>query len=696
MVVRPQDTLARSQDRRQLTLTRALSAVGFIPAALALVAWLAWLPGSGGYFSDDWYPVAIGAVALLAVQVFVGRRLLPASGPARAALLLLAAFVAWSFASMLWAISPDGAWQESNQLLLYLVLAWSLSLVPWTARSAAVFAGAWSLGVAVICALVLVRALGAHNLSYYMADGRWQEPVGYANGTSAIAAMSFLPALVLSANRRVPPLLRIAYLVVAAFLVDYALLPQSRGALAGLVVVTPLLLVVAPERLALMARLPVLGAVVAVGVGSIYAVYDAADAGRPVAPVLHHAASQMLLGVGIALVAGTAIVLAEMRVHPSARTVRRIGAVVSVSVAAVLFSGIVVAAAASPRITHYVATGWHIFSSPVERTNLPGPRIAFVNSDQRYDMWRGALSAFRGSPMLGIGVGSFQYYYMVYRHRLGTSYVRQPHDIWLRVLSEIGLVGAVLLLALLLVLIVALLRARLRCAPPGSAVLAVGFAVLAYFLIHSTVDWLDVIPAVAAPAIALPFVALATCRNEPAAVSRAASCPPEGPPRPNVPAVAEFVVGSLLTMCALLSLVFPYLSSREVDSALDSRGHDIQGALAAARAAARLDPLATLPHDVAGTVALQAGRLDLARRQFGQSLDRQDAWYPHLELALLDASVGRFHVAGDQVERARALDPLDPFIAQAADLIAYRRRLDPARFNAGVPDSPIAVLAKIV
>lgn len=664
-------------------------AVQFGPAALTVAAWLGWLFASGGYFATGWYPVAIGALVLLMIQVVAGRRLLPGSRPARLALALFGAFVAWSFASMSWAISADGAWQASNQLLLYLVIAWIFALTPWTPRSAAILIGAWSMGCALICAAFLIKGLGASELTHYMAGGRWQQPVGYANATSAVAVMAFLPALVLSAHARVPVPVQVAYLMAAAFLTDYALLPQSRGALVGLVVATVVIVVLAPGRLRIIPRLAVLGLVVGLSVQSIYAVFDAAFLAHPVPPVLLHAAGRMLLGVAVALLGAVAIGLVERRVQPSARTVRRVRILLSAGFAVCILAGLSVMVAENARIGHYISRDWHVFSSPVYLPNRPGPRIALINSDQRYDMWRVALRAFGSSPLHGIGSGSFQYRYLVYRR--ANPYVRQPHDLWLRLLSETGAVGAALFLGVLVVMLGALVWARPRLDRDRSAVVAVAAAVLVYFLVHSTVDWLDVIPAVAAPAFALPLGALAVAYRRP---------PVDDGRRPRATLQPMRRVGLLavgvVAVAALLSLVFPYLSSRQLDTALARVRQGGSSALAAARDAARLDPLATLPHDVAGTVALGSGRLVLARREFRRSLSLQNGWYPHLELALLNSQSGNFAAARDEIGRARSLDPLDPFLAQAAKLIGQHHPVNPVRFSADVVDSPLALWGKML
>src|SRR5687768_17049138 len=83
----------------------------FLPAALVVGVWVLWVPLDGGYFAEQWYPAAMGLLALLAVTVAARREWLPPGSAARLALLLLAAFAVWSLLSMLWAGSPGGGWE---------------------------------------------------------------------------------------------------------------------------------------------------------------------------------------------------------------------------------------------------------------------------------------------------------------------------------------------------------------------------------------------------------------------------------------------------------------------------------------------------------------------------------------------------------------------------------------------------------
>jgi len=176
----------------------------YLPAVGVLAVWIAWAATSGGYFPRDWYPGAVALVVLLAVVVLAGPRALPAHRAARLALALLVGLVAWAYLSMAWAGSAGAAWEAANLLLAYLASAWLLALVPWGPRSATLFLGTWSVGVAAVCLASLIGALGAEDPNTYIVDYRWSEPVGYTNGSAALAVLGAWPALVLASRRETP------------------------------------------------------------------------------------------------------------------------------------------------------------------------------------------------------------------------------------------------------------------------------------------------------------------------------------------------------------------------------------------------------------------------------------------------------------------------------------------------------------
>jgi hypothetical protein len=71
----------------------------------------------------------------------------------------------------------------------------------------------------------------------------------------------------------------------------------------------------------------------------------------------------------------------------------------------------------------------------------------------------------------------------------------------------------------------------------------------------------------------------------------------------------------------------------------------------------------------------------VARQAFERSLDVEDNWLAHFELALFHAADGRFGPAARELGLARELNARDPALARVERLIDARRRVDPQREN---------------
>jgi hypothetical protein len=645
-----------------------------------LAAWVAWIPESGGYFPRDWYPVALALTFLVGVMALVGTSVIPATKPARWALGALGALVAWSLASMLWAGSRGSAWEAASQLLLYAVIAWVVAVTPWTPRSASLFLGAWSLAVAGACAFYLLRALGASNLGDFIYLTRWDAPIGYANATAGLASMAFFVALMLSTWRRTPAALQIAFLALAVFLIEFSLIPQSRGSMVATVGALAVLFALTPARLSLLARVAVVAGALVMTLEPIFNVYTAAREGHAVSGPLHHSARLMIASIVLSALAGLVIVLVERFAPPPPTLIRTTRIAVGSVLVLVALGGAALAIGESGRISRYVSHRWGTFKTNVSRPDPAGPRILGDPSDKRYDYWRVALNALRGSPLEGIGSGNFEHEYTVHRRFEKPS--RYPHDVWLRVLSETGAIGAAAFLGFLALALGGLVRARARLAGYKPALVATCVVVPVYFLIHASVDWLDALPALAAPAFALPFVGLALVDSS-AADSTDSHEP--GPARRRITRVGLVAVAA----AGFTLLAFPYLSARYVDRAFERWRSDPASAFRNLDRAARLNPVSPEPELAAGTIAVTLRRDSRATRAFRRALTVEDGWYPHFELALLASQAGRFSAAAAQITRASALNPKSPLVKQARSLIGRRTRFDPVAFNRQVLDQPL-------
>jgi predicted transcriptional regulator len=644
---------------------RLVAAAPFTPAALLVVLWLAWVPADGGYFGRSWYPGALGVVAVLTVTVVSGRRALPPGRPARVALAALAALTVLSAASILWAGSRADAWEAADQLGLLLATAWCMALLPWTGTALAATAAAWSCGVAAYCAIRLGHAVGASDLTPWFSEDRWSDPTGYPNAAAAITVLAAWPAVAVAARRELSPWAQGPLLGVAAFLAGHAILPQSRGAVVAGVISVLAAMALARERVALAARLAVLGAGLAVTWSRLVAVATTASDGGTVGPSLHRAAAALLVMSVAVAVAGAGVGLAEralMRRRGVARRLPRRAWAVAGGVGVLAVAAL--ALALGGRGVSFVRAEFHRANA----TSGSGgsTRLFSTDPEERADYARVAIRLFDGRPVAGVGAGNFGRAYDARRRYAKHSLY--THDIWLRALSEGGIIGLALLVALCGALAAGLVAARARLRGAGGAVAALVAGAGTYFLVHASLDWLDEFPALAAPVIGVAFAATVIGYQR---------RPGAGRWRRTHTALAIAAAAG-----ALVALGLPYLSLRYTERALDGAAANPAGAYRDLRRAADLNPLSSVPALAEGTIAVRRREPARARRAFERALARERTWYAELELGLLDAHAGRFAAAARRVRAASQLDAADPVLAEARAAVRHRRRIDPARFNA--------------
>lgn len=658
-------------------------ATPFLPAGLLVALLFVGVSADGGYFQAAWYPSALGAAALLILTAGAGKVALPLTRAARVALLGFAGLVALNYLSILWADSRADALDASNELLLYLIVAWIFSILPWTPRSMSLLLGVWAVGIAVFCAIDLARATSAANLNPFFKESRYATPLDYPNATAALAVMGMWPALILSCRRELPGWVRVPLLGIAVFLAEFAFLPQSRGALVGVVLTAPLVLVFGSDRIALLVRMAVAGAGLAITIPLTVDVDDAVTAGRHVAPVLGHAATVMLETSLVALPLATVIVLVENRLRavgisgrPRLR-LRRQARIALAIVAVVVGAGAAIAVA--PAIGHAARTVWQ---NGQNDASTGSTRLFSTTPEERLDYARAAWHLFKSAPVLGVGSGNFGLRYDALRH-FG-KHSLYAHNLPLRLLSETGLVGLALFGVVVGALLIGLMRTGRELPGLGRTCAVAALAVAAYFLVHDSLDWMDEFPVLATPALAFPLAAIgmraATDRSAGrsarwAFMSRLHSI---GPRRASIGWIVLIVIADAALSIALGA---PYVSTRYETRALASyRSHPSTAYRDLSRAAS-LNPFSPDPYISEGTIALNLDDSSRARIAFERALLRVDQWYPHLELALIDAQAGQFAAAKRQLAQAQALDVVDPTLAAAKLLIDRRRRVDPVAFN---------------
>ena len=232
--------------RLRLPSTRA----ELIPGLLCVGLFTLWAIADGGYAQTTWYPGGIFLLGLTAIALFVYNGRLRRLGFAhRAAILLLAAFVLWSYLSVSWAGVPGVSLDGANRTLIYLIVFALFSLISWRPESAAVVLGVFSVGIAAVVFADVWTAAESDKASLSLINGRFAEPMGYSNAVAALCIGGVWPAAFLASCREVHWASRGLMLAVTGLLLQVALLPQSRGSMLVFPVALVVYLAVVPRRL---------------------------------------------------------------------------------------------------------------------------------------------------------------------------------------------------------------------------------------------------------------------------------------------------------------------------------------------------------------------------------------------------------------------------------------------------------------
>jgi tetratricopeptide (TPR) repeat protein len=650
-----------------------------LPALVALALFVVWGTDEAGYPVTHWAPGGMIVLALLGIAIaFVGLPWAQVPRAVKISLCCLAAYTALSFLSILWASVPGAAWEGADRTLLYLLVFWLFACWPQQGATALVLLGAWTLAMAGLALFVALHldAASAASLPGLVPGGRLAYPSGYPNASAAQWMIAFWPALLLARSASVPWWARGLLAGGAVLLADVALLSQSRGSLYATPVVLVLVFALVPGRTRTFALLVPVAAAIGATVPAVLHVGDRLRSGLVVANTLHHAIAVSLLAALLAavLVALAAAVQSRARLSEArSRLVHR--GLAAASLAALVLAIAVGGAALGnpvPRLEH----AWHTFKSGYSADSTGGSRLVSGLGSNRYDFYRVALDEIIAHPLLGIGADNFQQQYL--RHGRSEETPRYPHSVELRTLVQTGLVGALLALVGLASALFAAIRAMRRADPLASCVAAAALASFGYWVVHGSFDWFWEFAGLGAPAFALLGLACALAPRAAPKEAPAGTRPqaPRAPRAPRVPVPALRVGALVLGLAAACSLLAPWLSQLELESAVRVWTRAPQVAYTRLQDAARLNPLSDEADLVAGSIALRYGQLARADRDFAQALQRSpnDA-YATLERGAIASASGRRTAALRLLERAATLSPREPLTRLALREVRARRRV---------------------
>jgi hypothetical protein len=602
----------------------------------------------GFYDKSVWGWIAIGFLAL-ALTLLIAASRYP-SGRAMAALLALGGLWLWSLLSSEWSDSPARALIGADRWALYLgVLAVLLLVVRRDDKTSVWLIWAFMVPWAVITGWLTIRLLGGHTDLFL--STRLNKPLGYVNGQADYLVLGFWPLVAVAENIRKPIYAGLAVFG-ATLLGCVLLLAQSRGSFLALAASAVLILAVVPGR---RKRFWVLLTIVA-GCAAAYTKLepvwrDTLTAPTRIDPAKLETAVQT--GLVLAVVAGVVFGAAAFlvgRVGKLGPTVqKRMGTVGTVAVIVVLVLAAAATAAASGRISHQISTQYDQFVNL--KTSATGSRLT-SGGGNRYDYWRIAWDEFGDHPFNGVGAGSYSFQY--FTERKTTEDIRQPHSLELQTLSELGIVGGILLLLFVGAVLWGLWK-RSRGAVNNSrdrrlAVAAGG--TFAVWLAHTSVDWITLLPSLTGIALCCAAILLSTSRGQ------LRSRPVPEWARWTAVAISALVVG-----IAVFFIGKPVFAAHERAEARAMLVRDPAGALAKTNTALGLDDQSVENYYIRSAALARLGLYPDAVAQLNQAtVIEPDNWVTWGLLGDLQVRHGDVAAARASYRHALSLNPRDPFL----------------------------------
>jgi O-antigen ligase len=576
------------------------------------------------------------------------------AGPVYWAVGLIGGLSLLSALSSLWSGSAELSVVEADRVLVYLGFFLAAFLIAQTEKRRQRFAE----GLAISLALVALLALASRLLPNFVEVGdsflttaRLTYPLGYWNANGA--AFGIAVALLLWTSRRAT-LTGLRWFSIAALpAVLLALyLTYSRGGLLALAIAVAVTIALSRDRLWLLATL-------AIGALGALPPVLAVQARRSLADNLgNQAAVDQGVTVLLILLAG---IVAALALFAALRWAERregqlTGRALELSRNPALLKG-VAAAVAVIAIGVAIAIGgraWDQFSSSdVQFPNRPEQHFSDFSGAGRSDFFRVAIDAAEEKPLFGIGSGAYEFAWE--RHRSILLPVHNAHSLYLEAFAELGIVGGLLVLALVGALLWTGFSAWRAAGHPQRERYAVLFAVCLAFAVVAGLDWFWEIAGLGAVFFLASAVLVAARCAQLAAVPDLDSV--SGEERGFGLAVAGLAVAWI----AAIALIGPLLVDREIDASQSAAAAgDLGSAADHARTARSIEPFAASPYVQLGLLAEAEEDYATAAEHLTQAIDREDRnWQLYYLRSRVEEEAGNQAAAEADLNHARELNPLE-------------------------------------
>jgi hypothetical protein len=326
--------------------------------------------------------------------------------------------------------------------------------------------------------------------------------------------------------------------------------------------------------------------------------------------------------------------------------------------AALVFAIVAVAAAV---VVGSRASG-QFSSSDIEFPNQPSQHFSDLSSAGRSEFWGVAIDAFEEKPLFGHGAGTYQFSWTQLRSI--SLPALDAHSLYLESFAELGLVGGLLVIALIAALLwigVSAWRASFGALRETHAAL---FAAMLVFAVGVGFDWFWEIAGLGA-VFCLAAGALASARCAQAPSLAGAEGADGGAPHDRRFALA--VGGLALAWISAIALVGPLLVEREITASQSAvRDGDLVSAVDHGETARSIEPWAASPYLQLGLVAERRQEYGVAVERLSQAIEREDRnWALYALRSRVESEAGDTSAAEADLREARRLNPLAPQLRRA-------------------------------
>ncbi|HEX3041665.1 MAG TPA: O-antigen ligase family protein [Solirubrobacterales bacterium] len=574
---------------------------------------------------------------------------------------LIGALALFSAFSSLWSGSIELSVIEADRVLVYLGFFLAAYLIAQTEQRRQRFAEGIGISLVAIAILALSTRLLPHVVELGPALGtnpRLGYPLGYWNANGFVFGVGAALSLWLS-RRSLNVSLRWLAVATLPTVLLAIYFTYSRGGVLALAVACGCLIALSHDRLWLLATL-------AIGiVGTLPAVLATqarrglADNVAGSAAVDQGATVLAILAGGIALTLALFWLLRRLERSDSEATGRAVeisrNPRVLKTVAAVLA---VLAIGAAIGVG---GRAWDQFSSPdVQFSSKPEGHITNLSGSGRSEMWRVAIDAFAEDPVAGHGAGTYRFSWDQLRHI--DLKLLDAHSLYLESFAELGLIGGLLVLALVGMLLWTGFAAWRNASGARRELHAALLAVCLAFAVGAGIDWFWEIAAVGA-IFFLASGALVAARCGQLVGARSEADP--GEQRRFGLAIA----GLALAWIAALALIGPLLVDREIDSSnAAAAAGEPASAVDHADTARSIEPWAATPYVQLGLLAESEGDYAAAAERLSQGIDREeDNWQLYYLRARVERESGNGAAAAADLAEARRLNPEEPCLHEGPE-----------------------------